>query len=250
MTPPCTICVAVDAIANVDDHLHTFQVALLIKTMITPTAQRNIMSHALLVPSASCLCPAVCFHADSLLTLRDPMTGAATPRRIADAQPGDHIMVGHVKHVTRRRCRKAAIYSGTQRAWPDDRVLPPLCRSKHGAAMCMFCVLKTPNTAPSSAAPLQVVNEDGALAWSAVIVLPTFKLAEELPAAAYLRMTTAAGHVSGQGPRMYLQCQQLVHDTEAGTLRLCSKGTGPGQSQPSHVASGGPVAEAQQAAHA
>lgn len=35
-----------------------------------------------------------CFHADSLLTLRSPATGAAIARRIADAEPGDQILVG------------------------------------------------------------------------------------------------------------------------------------------------------------
>ena len=34
-----------------------------------------------------------CFHGDSLLTLRHPVSGAAVPLQLADAAPGDHVLV-------------------------------------------------------------------------------------------------------------------------------------------------------------
>jgi hypothetical protein len=141
-------------------------------------------------------------------------------RRIADAVPGN---VAMVRESIAPRCG-AVCSSGTPEtpgclsavnAPAGFELCSPINASTKALhVLCLCRSSKSPSLTgcdqyPNIPVNVQVVNEDGALAWSPIVMHPSFHA--DLPPIAYLRMTTSTGQVHLATP----------HNRNAETFRLC-----------------------------
>jgi hypothetical protein len=129
--------------------------------------------------------------------MRSPATGRPVRHRIADAMPGDEILV----------CDCTANVSMSSYPFSFCRSFcPNIVRVDHTTALhitsCGFSTVLWCASAQSSrqllvsnngTGAMQAVNEDGKLTWTQVTVLRSFR--PHVPNHPFLRMTTAAGQV-------------------------------------------------------